>query len=231
MKNGKQRRETAKKLIFSPRFMAYAASVLTLALIISAASLAWFNYRRALQTMTEIHSPVELNIGAGNTDAISRLDLGDIDVENATEKSYVFCVYGIMQGKYVLQLAHTTNIPFTYAISHATAATKDDYDVAYTAENGRTYYYKKTTAVAGEYLNMSGSIAGDDYHETTYGEYSAVQKNAEPLYWQTGALDHSVADDNNRFVDYYILTISWDEGAKNDKETDMVYLTAGRSGT
>jgi hypothetical protein len=40
-----------------------------------------------------------------------------------------------------------------------------------------------------------------------------------------------VADDNNRFVDYYILTISWDEGAKNDKETDMVYLTAGRSGT
>ena len=54
-----------------------------------------------------------------------------------------------------------------------------------------------------------------------------VQKNAEPLYWQnTDPIEHQASELS--FVDYYILEVSWDSTqVVNDKETDMVYLTAG----
>ena len=67
------------------------------------------------------------------------------------------------------------------------------------------------------------------YNKTkkSYDEYTFVQKNAEPLYWQnTNPIEHQAAELN--FVDYYILEVSWNSAdVSNDKETDIVYITAG----
>lgn len=68
--------------------------------------------------------------------------------------------------------------------------------------------------------------ADDSLHKESYDSYKNVQENAEPLYWQSD----EIQPENNSgqgFVDYYILEISWNDDVRNDKETDMVYLTAG----
>jgi hypothetical protein len=156
---------------------------------------------------------------------------------------------------YVLQLAHTTNIPFTYTISYAELLDSEPADldgvVVYTAsDKAQTrYYYRKvasvstdatqtttaTTLVPGKWLNSdttdaATALADSAYHALTYGSYNNVQKNAEPLYWQSSALTprSEVRTSEQKFCDYYILTISW-SGLKNDRETDLVYLMAGYS--
>ena len=66
-----------------------------------------------------------------------------------------------------------------------------------------------------------------------------VQSNAEPLYWLANEegvnamnpvnVGTRSEDGKSFFCDYYILHISWEPGyVVNDKETDMVYLTASR---
>ena len=78
-------------------------------------------------------------------------------------------------------------------------------------------------------MDENTGIANGTYHEKTYGAYGSqfVQKNAEPLYWQSSpAITPAAA--GNMFTDYYILEVSWDsDKVTNNKETDMVYLTAG----
>jgi hypothetical protein len=232
--------------------MFICAMAVTIILVFVLASMAWFYFHRSLQTITEVNSPIKLYITAGNQEAIENLDLGDIDVEDGTSKDYVFCVYGSPADDYILQLAHTTNIPFTYKIYKATengsgTASQKTGCVSYQSENkdksgNRVYYYyeKADTPVSGSYLNLSnndGKIADNTYHDASYGSetgvksYDQVQKNAEPLYWQTSV---SVTPDelsSGDFCHYYILEVSWDDADKieNNKETDIVYLMAGQS--
>ena len=73
--------------------------------------------------------------------------------------------------------------------------------------------------------------------------YSKIQENAEPLYWQSNDTLGSGTD----LVDYYILTVSWakrpagqQEDKTNDKykyiddiedkETDIVYISVSAIG-
>ena len=84
--------------------------------------------------------------------------------------------------------------------------------------------------MAGKFLNTDDSkIANSSLHDKSYGEYNSVQKNAEPLYWQnTDPIQPTVGANDTSFVDYYILEVSWNSATiQNDKETDIVYLTAG----
>ncbi|MGN1120515.1 MAG: hypothetical protein ACI4Q4_09155 [Oscillospiraceae bacterium] len=213
------------------------AGLLTSALILSVTVYAWFTNRRALDTMTRVSSPTSLCIGAGAKEDSANIDMGGIDVTDPAEKkNFVFCVYSDdTAGSYKLQLAHTTNIDFTYKIykaqeSEGTPIAGDSLVVYYDEENLAHYYIKDSEAIAGRYLNQDGSdptIADKSLHDFSYDEYVHVQKNAEPLYWQnTDPIEHQASELS--FVDYYILEVSWDSTkVSNDKETDMVYLTAG----
>lgn len=78
---------------------------------------------------------------------------------------------------------------------------------------GTVYYYsvpENATAISGSYLNKmedsSPYLANDTKHSITYAPSDAVQKNAEPLYWQTGALQ---GDASNAFCHNYILCVDW----------------------
>jgi hypothetical protein len=244
--------------VFSPRLRQRlelaAAALLTVALAAVLGTQAWLYHQRTLQTMTAINAPVSLAISSGDPNASESIELGDIDVSENGSQDYVFCVHGPSLENYVLQLAHTTNIPFTYTISYAELLDAEPADltgvVAYTANDDTqtTYYYRKaessaavtasaaTTEVPGRWLNLAASdattrLANDSYHALTYGVYSNVQKNAEPLYWQSSAITPRTTPrttSDEKFCDYYILTISWSE-LQNDRETDIVYLMAGYS--
>jgi hypothetical protein len=224
-----------------------AAALLTVLLAVVLGTQAWLYHQRSLRTMTAINAPVNLSISSGDPNASECIELGDIDVSQDGSKEYVFSIHGTASENYILQLAHTTNIPFTYTISYAEllndgAAVPDDV-VVYTAGD-ETYYYRKiasaaavtdsqsTIEVPGTWLNpdATATLADKTYHATTYGTYGNVQKNAEPLYWQSSPITprSKVNNADEKFCDYYILTITW-SGLTNDRETDLVYLMAGYS--
>ena len=194
-------------------------------LLLTIPVLAWFFRQRSMETMTQINLPYALRIGAGNTQPIQQLELSNIDVSKKKYEDVVFCVYS--QGaneKYYLQLAHTTNIGFQYKIYKASV--QQDGEISYLGNQ-----YRQDEELVGNYLNVdsAGKYATKVYHETTYGDYDRVQQSAEPLYWRSDKQETlpEEANDNDLYVNYYILHISWDETVQNNKETDMVYLMAG----
>ncbi|MGN0655242.1 MAG: hypothetical protein ACI4KR_00470 [Ruminiclostridium sp.] len=195
---------------------------------------AWFTNQRRLDTITKINAPTALSIGAGAKEDSMYIDMGGIDVDTGTYKDFVFCVFSdTTAGNYKIQLAHTTNIGFTYEI-YKSEDNGDENNVAvlYTDQNGGSHYYTKGDQLGGAYINRDPVtlIAGDAYHEESYGAYQKeyVQKNAEPLYWQSDIIPPANTVGSG-FVDYYILRVSWTAEVKNNKETDMVYITAGMS--
>ena len=199
--------------------------IIAVLLLLTIPVLAWFYRQRSMETMTQINLPYALRIGAGNTQPIQQLELSNIDVSKKKYEDVVFCVYS--QGgkeRYYLQLAHTTNIGFQYTIYKASV--HQDGEISYLGNQ-----YSQGEKLAGNYLNvdLTGKYATDQYHKTTYEDYDKVQQSAEPLYWRSDKKETlpGEANDNDLYVNYYILHISWDDTVQNNKETDMIYLMAG----
>ena len=236
----------------------YISSVIALILAATAligVTFAWFFYRRELDTLTWIKTPIRLDIGSGNNHDIAYLDLGSIDADTKDgEIERVFCVYGEPVDIYSLQLAYTTNIAFYYDIYRA-SYDPDNGEVVftYTDENGdhteRFSYDESEQVIAAKPLgSMSkAEIAAHQSHSLSYGDEKGlnpaktdkVQSNAEPLYWLASENGLNVMKPKNvqtnnvtnaaYFCDYYVIKIHWDKGTViNDKETDMVYLTVSR---
>ena len=108
------------------RVEAVIASILTLILLTVVPVYAWFAYSNTLQTMTKLKEPDSLDIRAGGEpDVIQNFELKDIDLKSiydtSSPKRYVFSVItGDPSLHYDIQIAHTTNIPFTYSLYRAT---------------------------------------------------------------------------------------------------------------
>lgn len=233
--------------------------VLLLCLLGVAAGLtyAWFRQSYSLSTVAKIKASIRLDLAAGNGEDASRFQIGTVDTTGEDEtknyKDYVIAVKKDRSANYILQIGHTTNIPFTYTLYKATEDNSGT--VIYVGADNITHKYKKSDPdpVRGKYLNkISGDkiLANSDgtYHEKTYNKdnttsYNQVQKNAEPLYWHSTDALGSGTD----LVDYYILTVSWAkrpaEQTKDetndkykyiddieDKETDIVYISVSAKG-
>ena len=242
------------------------AVTLTVMVLIAGPTLAWFSYQRQIATMAKINSPAKLTIKSGHNEDIIHFEMSGINVGDGTSggsEYFVFCVEGEDIETYNLQIAHTTNIPFTYTLYKALQ--DENGTIEYEGTDG-TYHYSlaeqfddnesyKARGVYGGYINDSGNInrtiAYNNYTEKSYdtadyntlGSGTHVQRYAEPIYWQTKEPVHStwmdtngnqynvygVNDPDHRFLNYYVLQVSWEaktfpEG--NDKETDLIYITA-----
>ena len=172
-------------------------------------TLAWFSYIRKIQTVTLIDVP-EIYIEGPQGEASELIELGDIDVTNGTSREYVFRIVTIPGNKYRLQFAHTTNVPFTYTIYPASKSGSGNSIVT----GGEPFYYDANTRLVGAYLDTT------DTHTVTYGNSAnQIQKDAEPRYWQSETVTQVEK------YSYYVLRVSWEVGLKNNKETDMVYMT------
>lgn len=256
------------------------ASALTAAFMIALPVYAWFSSNRNLETITKIKEPGEIIIRAGKrtgeteADPIVNFEMKDLDIEAiiSDHKPQQF-VFSVLPGDYNLgydiQLAHTTNIPFTYTLYKATmpdtsgmtdAQIKTHLDAGTwavytprTDKNDKTYY-QKGAALGMTVLNADdGASYGrviakqndtDDSHKSysqTYDEGDDPEIYAVPIYAQTvDPITHS--SDSTDDYDYFILELSWDATAniadeypfadwndgKNNKETDMIYITASR---
>ena len=274
---------------------------LTALLMIALPVVAWFANSKKTESMVKINAPTVLTIGAGADDAAEMIDLSDINVEEKVgetrilEGNYVFAIKGKYLSAYDLQIARTTNIPFTYEIYRVSKVElppdeDDEFDddeklrllhglgtnnstlsnklkdgsyngtayfiAEYLSSADQKYYYPYTLSdsdkVSGVYLNDKlksiaiaeggTAIIGDGeesiddnetFHEHNYSvndnaTYDNVNEYAEPLYWQAENLPVNYKKDNGDFVDYYVLKIKWTAGFSNNKETDMIYITARR---
>ena len=218
--------------------------------IITASVLAWFVLKNGLLSYAPVANPELLFIGAGHRefDSVNHEFTDDhfedirylyfygIDVEEGEDYyDYVFCVYGTMVSGYKLQLAYTTNNQFSYQIFHASESpTASAGAIPYTthSDTPQTYYYAPTgEPIAGSFLNdrtVGGeTIANSTKHAATYGEYSNVNKYAEPLYWQTTNTESGYLTGD--FINYYILRVNVGSKAVNDRETDVICIAAKSS--
>ena len=211
---------------------------------------AWFRQSYSLSTVAKIKASIRLDLAAGNGEDASRFQIGTVDTtgDGVTHKDYVIAVKKDKPANYILQIGHTTNIPFTYTLYKATEDNSGT--VIYVGADNITHKYKKSDPdpVRGEYLNKKSediilANSTGTYHEQTYESYSKIQENAEPLYWQSTDTTLGSGTDS---VDYYILTVSWkkrgSEQTKSDddkykyiddiedKETDIVYISVSAKG-
>ena len=106
-------------------------------------------------------------------------------------------------------------------------------DILYIAKGSslQTGSAANTAGFTGRYLNMSNDnrTATTKYLEECYGDYSIYTNYELPLYWQCSSIP-SVDDPlnhGNTFFKTFIIEVSWDaDEARNNKETDIVYLMA-----
>ena len=189
------------------RFAPVLIAVLAAAVLLSAlgGTMAWLRYTRSLHTLARIQVPSMTLTGpqGGSTLPVA---LGDMDLSQAGKKESIFRIASNKGTHYILQLAHTTNLPLKYTIYQLSSASDPS----------------RGTALAGNYRNGDGSLADGTLHSATYGDYNKVQKNAQPLYWQSEVQTSSGEE-------FYMLVVTWEAGA-NNKETDMIYITAGIGG-
>lgn len=188
------------------RFAPVLIAVLAAAVLLSAlgGTMAWLRYARSLHTLSRIQVPSMTLTGQG--ESTLPVALGDMDLSKAGSKESIFRIASNKGTHYILQLAHTTNLPLKYTIYQLSSASDPS----------------RGTALAGNYRNGDGSLADGTLHSATYGNYNQVQKNAQPLYWQSEVQTSSGEE-------FYVLVVTWDAGA-NNKETDMIYITAGIGG-
>ena len=192
------------------------AVVLTLAIVIAVPILAWFSYQRQIGTVAKINSPAKLAIKSGYNEDIIQFKMSGIDVGNGTtpgSQDFVFCVEGEDVRRYNLQIAHTTNIKFTYTLYRAhsdpTGTADEEHTAVYKDKDQIVHKYKKAsdtykfednashTEAYGGYINANSAdgtnggriTANGNYIDKSYSDtdYSGnrIQYYAEPLYWQT----------------------------------------------
>lgn len=212
---------------------------------------AWFYYERRLAIVAKIDSPNSIYINAAHDEDIMYLDLSGIEVEeneNVNHKDFVFTVSGEYISSYNLQLAYTTNNQFRYELYKAKEINNGEPLVVYHSYvDGATYNYTfdgenleaaKIQMVplnlnTNTYNNGSGewlARTDDDYYHLTYGNgennYSHYHKYAVPIYEQS---ENPVnVDAASAFHHYYILRVIWGAGKTNDRETDIIYISAAQ---
>ena len=158
---------------------------------------AWLTSQRSLSTLTKIDF-VTLTLEGQTEDSVP-VNLGALTIGEAKEMP--FRIVTKKNANYILQLAHTTNLPLTYEI--------------YTASE---WAVKKD-------LIKKPDAPEKQYHEKTYGTYTNVQKNAEPLYWQAKCTANA-----KNGIDYYVLVVNWSNTNVTNKDTEMIYISASLGG-
>ncbi len=126
---------------------AIIAAALSLFLLIAIPAYAWFVHSIKVETLTQIHAPITLDIRSGHAYSIEHLDLLDIDATDVDayghgHKDYIFAVkVGSNISEYDIQIAHTTNIPFTYSLYRASELGDSSTNNTVPAGNVATFKY------------------------------------------------------------------------------------------
>lgn len=129
----------------------------------------------------------------------------------------------------------------SYTAHHDNGNIAKDEIIYYTFRKNENYIYDNASKQYGKvmdeanYVNPAGGQLAirnseNTYYSQTYEDTDTirVQKNAVPLYMQSGPIKKNAETPNGQdFCDYYILRVDWEdaETLRNEKETDEIYIT------
>ena len=178
------------------------AVVMTLALIITVPSYAWFNEQKKAAEMYKVEFPNALYLNAAqredrmyfNLNAVSPYEIDPVTgglKHNAngepipvTSQKYVFSVSGKNTSRYKMQLAHTNNNQFTYKIYEATeyaqetdipSGTDEDLIVQYAVHANSHNENDLGPTIDGKTISESGS----KYYVHSTTEVDGEYKNTD----------------------------------------------------
>lgn len=237
------------------KIQAVAAAFITGALVIAIPAYAWFTFSSKAETMAKIQEPNKLDIRAGDAEDVQYFELNDINIESITPdqpKCYVFCVVTESAKTYYdIQIAHTTNIPFSYKLYRAEEGQSTDPNVVeyttHTTPSQKIYYKRKGEALELEKLNEDNGYAGrklgpknDEYYNLVYGKDAKGITDAPEIYAVAKYEQVKELDTWDPEHDFYILELGIEDSttvegfkkwnaAENNKETDIIYITASRT--
>ncbi len=163
------------------------ALTLTALLLIAIPTAAWFNYQRRIVKMQKIQSPNVLILSAAHREDSMFFNIDGIDAdaekkdgygnaisgvdgktEKITHKDYVFCVTGEAVNRFTIQLAYTTNNPFSYRVFAAEELTSEP---------------AKHTGIEPDYVTYSlGNSMASGIPELSGAEYHLDA--GSPLYYR-----------------------------------------------
>lgn len=229
---------TAKEWIYEHRGPILAVfAIIAAVLLLLALTLSWFLTNSELSTVGKVDAPADLKILGPNETATEQLDLTyDADSDDAkTEQGYVvrrraFCVEsGKSDDKkkkaFELQVANTTNIKgldvHVYRV-HVNNKDASGDVVGYDGLN-KKYSWSNSDEVTG-----FTSIEPGKAKSETFGKYTYVQSNAQPVYrWKQFSVDDLNRTDIKDPADAtnFIIEYSWPKD-QNSKESDVAYLIA-----
>ena len=162
MAENKKVREKLSMLPKNQKMQIVIAGMLTLLLLLALPVVAWFVNSKKASGMVKVNAPTVLTIGAGANDSSDMIDLSNINVEEkigdglTPEADYVFAVRGKFLKKYDLQIARTTNIPFTYKVYRVASVKLTDNDSSSLAKGyGTTILADKDKLENGTYGSTS----------------------------------------------------------------------------
>ncbi len=182
----------------------------------------------------------------------------DLQIARTTNINFDYELYRVDNTSYpaVLTPGITTDpgVVAGYGVAaYKSELANDTYFYPYKQQNATTEDKTQGNITGlGRFINSTLSNVGDgaatdmegkSFHERNYGDevsdgnggttiatYPHVNVYAQPLYWQVKNLPVTGQIGDAGFVDYYVLKINWrDKGLSNNKETDMIYITARKS--
>ena len=250
--------ECFRQLRTSEKVQLVFAVLFSLCIALTPPTFAWFAYQNKIEAMTRVNEPPALYLASGHNDPIQYFTLDNIDVKRESDGTYyqdfVFSVVTGKVSKYDLQIAHTTNIPFTYQLYRAKQTDSSEGDiVVYESAAGDKINYEKIVGNGQEItltnLNLkddSGRLGSEDklfneFHRKNYDDGDNVNIYVEPLYSVARNISRNEEEtDNSEARDYFILRVTWtvmnaatDEArwnyAFNNKETDIIYVSVKQS--
>lgn len=199
-------------------------------------SRAWFVNENDISTLVRVSEPSAIAIRGPHGEALSSLDMSYTDADKDGDKVTIRRVVSVSsdEQKHQLEIVHTTNLKgLTFKVYPATETTSVTDKSGSITEDNYTYKYDQNNPLSGEYINVDRSTeeyryADNKQHKTNFDDYANVQIHAEPVYWlangtQSGTLNDNKQNVNSKYLNYYVIEVSWTE---TEKETDIFYLLA-----
>lgn len=230
--------ETNKKKRRSRYFFGASVTILMALLLFAGLSRAWFANEQDIATMVQVTDPTALSLRGPHGKTQAALDMSYTEADkDSNGKVTIRRVVSVCTDAdhHQLEIVHTTNLKgLTFKVYPATESTSGNI-----TEAGYSYTYDNE--LAGKYINPTTASpdykeANADKHNVNFGNYYEVQAHAEPLYWlANGSLagisnlngnsenDFINKDIEKKYVNYYVIEISWTE---TQKETDLFYVIA-----
>ncbi len=168
--------EKIKMMPFKKKNQLIAAIALTLALAIVLPVFAWFTNQKKAAEMYKIEYPNSLFLSAAHREDSVNFEINGIDADELvtdywgtpiqsngsdqkiTSKYYVFNVTGDSVDKFTIQLAYTTNNPFTYELYAAKELDEEPSHPSGTEVDFIEY------SLTGETVDGMPSVSGASYH-------------------------------------------------------------------